>query len=38
MLGAAGVWEPRTGVRIGGGRLHVGLRAFYGPPAGGISL
>jgi len=38
MLGAAGMREAGAGIRIVGGRLHVGLRALCRPPARGISL
>ncbi len=38
MLGAAGMREPRAGVRIIGRRLHVGFGASCCPPAGSISL
>ena len=38
VLGTAGMWESRAGVRIVFRRLHVGFRAFDGPPARGIFL
>jgi hypothetical protein len=38
MFGATGVWQPRAGVRIVGGCLHMRLRAFGRPPARGAPL
>ncbi len=38
MLSAAGMRESGAGVGIIRGSLHVGLRAFLGPPAGSISF
>src|SRR5260370_23425946 len=38
MLGAHGMRETGAGVRVVGGSLQVGLRAFLRPPARGISL
>jgi hypothetical protein len=38
VLGAVGMREPRSDVRISGGLLHMRLRAFCCPPARDISL
>jgi hypothetical protein len=38
MFGAAGVWEPGAGVRIGCWRPHARFRAFSCPPARGVPL